>query len=166
MTDSERALWIAAKNDYTHALKIALEAWAKADVDIPTDTIQAAAATILIHVTKLRGEERLHVRVPPSAAPAETKAAAQSAAVPPCRKCGGAMEWVTEKRSEKAPDFVCLQQKGDCGTPSKDKKKWFPTGSWIDKLPPRNGANSKPVPAGSFDDMPEALIDSDDDPPF
>jgi uncharacterized protein YbaR (Trm112 family) len=169
MTEHDRALWVAAKEDYKHALAIAGEAWGGG---VPHDVIQAATATVLIHITKLRQEERIHVRVPtgtaaprPAVVPMSQRGLDSSqaaAAVPPCPKCKGSMRVNAEKRSEKSPDFICEQEKGDCGTPSKDKKKWFPTGAWIDKLPPRNGANTKPVPAGSYDDMPPALDDEGD----
>jgi hypothetical protein len=169
MTDSERALWVQAKADYTHALAIARDAWSGIlDVDepLPYDAIQAATATLIIHVTKLRGEERLHVRVPQHAAtPAETKTAAQSVAVPPipsaCPKCGGKV-WDNRenKKNPKAPDWKCRDK--NC----LDEKTGFTTGGWADK-PKGKGANSKPVPAGSFDDLPPALQDDDSgDLPF
>jgi hypothetical protein len=162
---NDRALWVAAQEDYTNALKIAEKAWQTASERIPEDaTIQAAAATILIHITKLRSEERIHVRVPPPAATTQTTVAQPSVAgIPACKKCGGAMER-GEKRSEKSPDFVCLQQKGDCGSPSKDKKKWYATGQWIDK--PATSA-PRTAPAGSYDEMPPQLeADGGDDLPF
>jgi hypothetical protein len=158
---ADRALWVAAKQDYTHALAIAQEAWGE---NGDPHAVQAAAATILIHITKLRNESHIVVRVPPAAATSSTTPAVSSVAVPPCPKCKGAMKDVrNQKRSEKSPDFECLQEKGDCGKP---KTKWFATGSWVDKLPPRNGANSQPVPAGSYDDPPPALQDGTDDLPF
>jgi hypothetical protein len=169
MTDHDRALWVAAKQDYTHALAIAQAAWQESGKSgVPYDVIQAAAATILIHITKLRSEERLHVKIPaPSAAPAETKAASQSVAVPPpCKKCGGATERA-QKRSEKSPDFVCLQQKGDCGKPSKDKTKWFPTGQWAEPLKPNQpNALAGRTDRESFEESPAGLDEDSDSLPF
>ena len=170
MTD--RALWAAAQEDYTNALKIAEKAWSDAGhAGVEDSTIQAAAATVLIHITKLRSETHIHVKVPQSAAPSptEVKAAAQWGAVPPCPKCKGAMKDVrSEKRSEKSPDFTCLQEKGDCGKPNKDKTKWFATGAWVDKLPPRNGnpLAGQTTPQ-TFEQPPVALADDGpDDLPF
>ena len=170
MTD--RALWAAAQEDYTNALAIARKAWG-ADAD--QQAVQAAAATVLIHITKLRNESHMLVKIPgtipQSAAPSptEVKAAAQWGAVPPCPKCKGAMKDVrSEKRSEKSPDFTCLQEKGDCGKPNKDKTKWFATGAWVDKLPPRNGnpLAGQTTPQ-TFEQPPVALADDGpDDLPF
>lgn len=177
MTDSERALWIAAKHDYEHALLCAIDTWHAAGLTPDNVSLQAATATLLIHVTKLRSEERIHVRVPQSPAPAAVKregsqTSQAAVAVPPCKKCGGATKDVrNEKRTDKSPDFVCAQEKGDCGKPSKDKSKWFPTGAWIDK-PAANGGNVRPNPlvgqtaAESFGDKPAMLQDETDDLPF
>jgi hypothetical protein len=167
---ADRALWVAAKQDFDRALRVAFEVWRGIELheQVPDDAVlQASAATILIHMTKLRNESHIVVKVPPAAATSSTTPAVSSVAVPPCPKCKGAMKDVrNQKRSEKSPDFECLQEKGDCGKPNKDKTKWFATGSWVDKLPPRNGANSQPVPAGSYDDPPPALRDESDDLPF
>jgi hypothetical protein len=163
MTDHDRALWQAAQEDYDHALKIARKAWAAGN-PVPTpEAIQAAAATVLIHITKLRQEERFHVKMPPVAATSSTTAAQSSVAVPPipsaCPACGGKV-WDNRenKKNPKAPDWkcrdkTCLDDKG------------FTTAGWVDKKP-KNGANTKPVPAGSLAEMPEALDGSDDDLPF
>ena len=158
MTD--RALWAAAQEDYTNALKIAEKAWSDAGhAGVEDSTIQAAAATVLIHITKLRSETHIHVKVPQSAAPSptEVKTATQSGAVPPCPACGGEM-WDNrgKKKNPKAADFTCKQKNGEC------MSKGYKTGVWLDKLPSR----SKPVPAGSFDDMPPALDEGEDSLPF
>ena len=154
MTDSERALWVAAKDDYTKALKIATEAWPDA---VDYTTLQAATATVLIHITKLRSEPRIHVKVP-SAPSAPATAAQSSAAVPPqCPKCGGGI-WDNRenKKNPKAPDWKCKSK-----TCVDDKG--YVTAGWIKS---KGGANNQPVPAGSYDDIPEALNNDNDDLPF
>ena len=157
MTD--RALWQAAQEDYEKAYKIACKVW-NADAKAVDDAaLQAATATILIHWKELGQENRIHVKVPQSAAPtpAEVKTATQSGAVPPCPACGGEM-WDNrgKKKNPKAADFTCKQKNGEC------MSKGYKTGVWLDKLPSR----SKPVPAGSFDDMPPALDEGEDSLPF
>ena len=162
---SDRALWAAAQEDYLNALKIAVKAWSTEPPPygtIPTpETIQAAAATVLIHFTRLRSEPHVRVQVPPSAAvPAETKAAPQSGAVPPqCPKCGGKV-WDNRegKKNPKSPDWKCRDK-----TCVDDKG--FVTAGWIEK--PKGGANSRPAPTTSYDEPPRALVpDGDDDLPF
>jgi hypothetical protein len=163
MTD--RALWAAAQEDYTNALAIATKAWSQ--YASSPEAIQAAAATVLIHITKLRSEPHIRVHVPHVAAPqpAEAKTAAQSGAVPPgipaaCPKCNGKV-WDNRenKKNPKAPDWKC-----------RDKacvdEKGFTTGGWVEK--PKAGgrfavAGAKP-PAQSFDELPEQLDDNDDLP--
>jgi hypothetical protein len=163
MTEHDRALWVAAQDDYTKALLIAAEAW-KGIKEATPEAIQAATATILIHITKLRSEERLHVKVGPVAvkrddtqsAPSQAPAAAIPSA---CPQCGGKV-WDNRdnKKNPKAPDWKCRDK--EC----KDDKG-FTTGGWVDK-PKGKGANSKPVPAGSFDDLPPALDEEDSGLPF
>jgi hypothetical protein len=170
MTESERALWVQAKQDYTHALKIAEEAWPEGTDNL---AIQAAAATILIHITKLRGEERLHVRVPPQAAPAAVKrddtspAPSQApVAVPPCPQCGGEM-WDNrgKKKNPKGADFTCKQKNGECVN-----DKGFKTGLWEKDLKKGNGrpnALAGRNDAASYEQPPVALADDGDgDLPF
>jgi hypothetical protein len=169
MTDAERALWVQAKQDYTHALKIALETW---DANAPSSTaeaIQAASATILIHVKHLR-ESSARTAAPSSAAPAavkrdETRGPSQaSGAVPPCPQCGGRTKRM-EKRGEKSPDFQCLQDNGKCGKASKNGDKWFATGIWAKDLPKPNGARgaSQPRPAEGYDQVPAGLAEDEGD---
>jgi hypothetical protein len=164
MTDAERLLWATAQQDYDHAFKIAQKAW----ISQPDDAvIQAATATILIHVTKLR-ESSHRTAAPSSAAPAavkrdETRGPSQaSGAVPPCPKCSGKM-WDNRasKKKETQPDFVCRDK--NC----KDGK--FTTALWEKDLPKPNGAKgqSQPRPTEGYDQVPAGLAeDRDDDLPF
>jgi hypothetical protein len=151
MTD--RALWVAAKDDYRKALAIATEAWSDVGhAGVEDATIQAAAATVLIHITKLRSEPRIHVQVPPQPVPAA--AAQSSGAVPPaCPKCGGGI-WDNRenKKNPKAPDWKCKSK-----TCVDDKG--YVTAGWVK---PKGGV-FKPVPAGSYDDKPEVLQEDDTD---
>jgi hypothetical protein len=73
-----------------------------------------------------------------------------------------------EKRNEKSPDFSCLQQNGQCGKPSKDGKKWFPTAKWADKTPAHAvAATIRDRVDEAFDQFPKALQqEGGDDLPF
>lgn len=46
LNGAARAIWAQTMHDYQHALAIARKAWPE---NTPSDTLQAAAATILIH---------------------------------------------------------------------------------------------------------------------
>jgi hypothetical protein len=178
---NDRALWVAAQEDYTNALAIAVKAWRADDAAVDDATIQAAAATILIHITKLRSEERIHVRVPEEAVPgfgrgpravaskaiaeAMSKAGALAVAgIPPaCPQCGGKV-WDNRenKKNPKAPDWKCRDK--EC----KDDKG-FTTGGWVEK-PKAGKANAyagKNAQPSSYEEPPVALREpGEDDLPF
>lgn len=178
---ADRVLWRQARDDYTHALQLASDAWKGLGCEVDDATLQAASATILIHMKHLRESSHRAASQPSTARTAMTSGSINpganpqaSGAVPACPKCKGRMNDVRgDKRSDKSPDFVCAQENGDCGKPSKDKKKWFPTASWVEKPNP-NAANGQPnAMAGknadpqSYDDPPPGLGDAaEDDLPF
>jgi hypothetical protein len=165
MSDADRTLWVAARDDYEKARKIAQALWPEAEDTV----VQAATATLLIHHKDLSRENRVHVRVPPAAVKGDVVASQGAAGdIPSCPQCGGAVEANPNKRSEKAPDYVCIQENGPCGKRSKDGKYFNKTGIWNEKLNP-NGAkgNAHPIPAGGYDQRPAALDDpADGDLPF
>lgn len=176
MTDAE--LWVKAQQDYLIALRGANKAWAEAGLTVSNDALQAGAATLLIHLTKLR--ERGGVTPQPAAAAAtrgggSTASAAVGVpravggATPPCPACGGVMKDArAEKRSDKSPDFVCLQQHGTC-VKAGAKGKMYPTATWAEKGPALAMATSirQQVDEG-YDKMPRALQGgaAEDDLPF
>jgi hypothetical protein len=157
MTD--RALWAAAQEDFTHALAIAVKAWGSAPPE--PSVIQASAATILIHMTKLRSEPRIHVQVPPQPVPAA--AAPSSGAVPPaCPKCGGGIyDNRDNKKNPKAPDWKCKSK--TC----LDPKTGYVTAGWVKDAGKANAYAGKNNDASSYEQPPVALQDGDgDDLPF
>lgn len=170
---SDRALWVAAQDDYKNALAIALKVLRERqaeDGDLPEldwPAIQAAAATVLIHFNKMASSDRLHVKVPSAAATDGGRSTVSAGGTPSCPQCGGAMEPNRNKKSEKAPDFVCLQENGPCGKRSKDGKYFNKTGKWIEPVNPKGAkGNAQPVAAGGYDDPPPGIAPEDDDLPF
>lgn len=167
MTESERLLWVQAKQDYSHALAIATEAWGSVP-QVDGTTLQAATATVLIHITKLRQDGTIRSLVRPAAPTAVKREGAPtsqaSVAVPACPQCGGDM-WDNRgrKKNPKAPDFKC-----------KDKScvdaKGYNTGCWEKDLKPSPvmaAAMAQQKPPRPFADLPEALEDGEgDDLPF
>lgn len=144
MTPIERGLWVAAQEDYVNALKIARLAWEGSSGEGPVTedpVIQSATATILIHVQRLRDNnwkqdhqapliptmviERGGPVVKPEATPLPSVVGP-----PSCPKCGGVMKVNVDRKTEKSPHYICLQQNGTCGKPSEDGKKFFATGAW------------------------------------
>ena len=128
----EQALWASAQEDYQKALSIAGLALDKVGIKEPA-VIQSGAATVLIHVTKLRDQ---HNRTEAQHAPIhEVPRALQKsdpdpfAGIPACPKCGGAMKENENRKTDKSPHYVCLQTRGQCGKPS-EKGGFFPTGAW------------------------------------
>jgi hypothetical protein len=160
MTD--RALWAAAQEDYKKALAIAENAWAgSGQANVDGATIQAAAATVLIHITKLRSEPRIHVQVPPQPVPAT--AAPSSGAVPPaCPKCGGGIyDNRDNKKNPKAPDWKCKSK--TC----LDPKTGYVTAGWVKDAGKANAYAGKNNDASSYEQPPVALQDEGpDDLPF
>lgn len=136
MTPMEQALWASAQEDYVTALKIARLAWsAGPDGQAEDGVIQAATATVLIHVTKLRDKQflvdaRRELSELPAALRVPDPPLPTGPVIPPCPKCGGAMKVNAERRTDKSPNYLCTQEKGQCGKPSDDGKKWFPSGAW------------------------------------
>jgi hypothetical protein len=167
MTPAERALWKQAQDDYDHALKIASKAWADRGHAHDDTTVQAAAATVLIHVTKLR-QDSPRAAAQPSTAPAamtrEVSPASQaSAAVPPCPQCGGEM-WDNrgKKKNPKGPDFKCKDK--EC----KDDKG-YGTGLWekdLEKPAYKQAAKIRDRIDESFENVPKALQNDSDGLPF
>ena len=170
MTPQERALWVQASDDYAHALAIAKKAWLTADwADVEPNVVQAATATVLIHITKLR-ESSHRTAAPSSTARAAVNpklpASGAPVAVPPCPQCGGEM-WDNRgrKKNPKAPDFVCKDKQG-----CKDDKG-YTTGLWERDLKAGNGRPNamagKNAQPESYQDRPDALAeDGGDDLPF
>jgi hypothetical protein len=161
MTD--RALWAAAQEDYTNALKIASKTWTEVTTPcvVNAEALQAAAATVLIHVGKLRSEPRIHVQVPPQPVPAT--AAPSSGAVPPsCPKCGGGVyDNRDNKKNPKAPDWKCKSK--TC----LDPKTGYVTAGWVKDAGKANAYAGKNNDASSYEQPPVALQDGDgDDLPF
>ena len=126
----EQALWASAQEDYTKALIIASSALDKVGVT-EGPVIQAGAATVLIHLTKLRDQhnrtERELSQVPAALTKPEPREPFDGP--PACPKCGGAMKENENRKTEKSPHYICLQTRGQCGKPS-EKGGFFPTGAW------------------------------------
>lgn len=165
MTDTDRALWAAAQQDYQNALAIAMKSWSK---EAPAEVVQAAAATVLIHITKLRGEERVHVRVPSAAVKGDVTQSAPSQAsgdIPSCPQCGGEMY---DNRAKKASgEFKPTSADFTCKDKSCKNEKGFRSGVWEKKQNPKGAkGNAHPVPAGGYDQPPPGLAPEDDDLPF
>jgi hypothetical protein len=162
MSDADRTLWVAARDDYEKARKIAQALWPEAEDTV----VQAATATLLIHHKDLSRENRVHVRVPPAAVKGDVVASQGAVGDIPseCPTCGGGV-WDNRanKKNPKAPDWKC-----------KDKtcvdEKGFVTAGWIPKDSPvmkRAKGNAHPIPAGGYDQRPAALDDpADGDLPF
>jgi hypothetical protein len=166
---NDRALWVAAQEDYTNALAVAKKSWSST-LDVDHSVIQAAAATILIHITKLRSEPRIHVQVPaalaghPSGkgdvAPPFNPEKAPAAGIPSaCPQCGGKV-WDNRenKKNPKAPDWKCRDK--EC----KDDKG-FTTGGWVEK--PKAGKPNayagKNAQPSSYEEPPVALAEDEGD---
>jgi hypothetical protein len=170
MTPAERALWVQAKLDYDHALAIANDVWKGCEQtdggpERTADALQAATATILIHVKHLR-ESSHRTAAPSTAAPAavkrdETRGASQaSGAVPPCPQCGGEM-WDNrgKKKNPKSADFACKQKNGACVN-----EKGYKTGVWEEKAKPngaRGAAHARPTEG--YDEMPSGIAEDESD---
>lgn len=140
MTPNEQSgFWGVAQKDYEAALAIAVRALGAHGIT-DASACQAGAATVLIHAAKLQNSHGPLNELPralrrddaptftanldPAHAPPPTQG------VPPCPKCGGAMKVNAERRTDKSPNYLCTQEKGQCGKPSDDGKKWFPSGAW------------------------------------
>lgn len=135
MTEAERCLWAQAQTDYSYAVQIALKVWGDQAGMTPPEVLQAGAATVLIHLTKLRESHRAVAQpiAAPSAPKREGTPTSQAAvAAPPCPACGGEM-WDnrTNKKNPKGADFTCKQKNGHCVT-----DKGFKTGLWLKDLKP------------------------------
>ena len=126
----EQAYWMRAESDYNKALQISQSAWG--DSGTP-EAIQAGAATVLIHMTRLRENGVLD-----PVTPALTKFTPVLTSAPKvqdgrsCPKCGGEMEPNRNKKSPKAPDWLCMQKEGECGTTKEVNGKVYfnATGKW------------------------------------
>ncbi len=141
MLPLEQALWASAREDYGYALSIAAAELDKKGIKEPA-VVQSGAATVLIHVQRLRDNNWKHdnppIHIPVGAggghggnvAPPIPDQPLPVPGLPPCPKCGGAMKVNPERRTEKSPHYLCTQEHGQCGKPSDDGKKWFPTGAW------------------------------------
>jgi len=172
---SDNALWVQAQKDYETSLRAAVKSWDNLGVQPPdAETLQSAAATILIHYNKLAGQDRLHVKVPSAAATDGGKStgsvggipSSRAGHAPECPSCGGPMRVNDQKRGEKSPDFICVQANGACGK-TNAKGKWYATGKWADKPNPRGAkGNATPVAAGGYDEPPPGIAPEDDDLPF
>lgn len=126
----EQALWASAQEDYTKALTIAGNALERVGIKEPA-VIQSGAATVLIHVTKLREQHnRTEWEMSQVPAPLRHDDTPTFDGTPACPKCGGPMTKNENRKSESAPHFVCTQAKGPCGKPSEKSGKFFPTGAW------------------------------------
>ena len=113
MTEADRALWVQAKHDYKQAVAISAAVWMEKDETTPMDVVQAGAATVLIHITKLRAEQGRGFRL---TAPTPAQLASQPEVEIPedCPQCGGEM-WDNrgDKKNPRGPDFKCKDP--DCG---------------------------------------------------
>ena len=152
-----------ANSDYEVALKIARHHWPE---ETENAVIQAAAATVLIHLKELRKSQELGRRFdllqPSSAAPQAGQTSARTArpgpapAVPPCPACGGdAWDNRQTKKTSTSPDFRCKNKL--CKDAQGRVTAW-----WVAK----QAAQRKAPTTQGYDDMPEALQDDDDDLPF
>jgi hypothetical protein len=153
MTPIERALWASAQEDYTNALKIAVSAWKGLNgAAVPEDAVlQSTAATILIHVTKLR-EQNTRANAQPPVAKAE--GAPQQAVPTVCPKCNKSPMWDNrkDKKNPKGPDFKCKDK--DCGHPI-----------WLDRKPRKDFAEAAVAAAQrDVNESPFAEEGSDDLP--
>jgi hypothetical protein len=167
MTEQERALWTMAQADYDHALAIARKSWK--DVDFPVvdaQAVQAGAATVLIHIQKLRERGGVTPQPAPAAvkrdgpSPATSQAPrAGSGSIPnACPECGGPV-WDNrdKKRNPKAPDWKCKNK-----TCVDDKG--FVTAGWIPKAQAQAAAIRDGI--DSFAEMPAALREEEESLPF
>lgn len=128
----EQGLWASARDDYEKALFAASSALDKLGIKEPA-VVQSGAATVLIHMTKLREQhartEREMSQVPVPLRHDDGPTLPVPSGPPPCPKCGGAMKENENRKTDKSPHYICLQTKGQCGKPS-EKGGFFPTGAW------------------------------------
>ena len=149
-----------ANDDYFAALKIARHHWPE---DTDPAVIQAATATVLIHIKELRKAGPSAPQAAQSRPAGPGRAAPASAGpVPPCPTCGGpAWDNRKQKKNPKAPDFRCKDK--NCLDDEGRVTAW-----WVEKKGNQNTAYAERVAREpeSFDKMPAALQDDDDDLPF
>ena len=166
---SDDALWLQAAEDYERALDIAHAVWkrSKAITEYDMGVIQKSAATILIHIQKLRQEApRIHVQVPAATGQSAPKPKpAVSSDAPSCPQCGGEMYDNREKKASgqfkpTSADFTCKDKQ--C-----KNEKGFRSGVWLPKANPRGAKGGAPVGVAPLHEKPGPLVDeADDDLPF
>lgn len=168
MTDQQiDPIALQAFKDYGNALSIAKKYWPNG----PADVVQAAAATVLIHMKQLRTtpspSPKPQTQAGQQSAPASARPApapAPQVEVPACPKCGGQM-WDNRegKQNPKAPDFKCRDK--NC----KDDKG-YTTSLWMRDLK-KNTAYAQAHAIRekidrNYEEMPAALQSDESDLPF